>query len=346
MTWAAECVAPNDMRIVERPVPPLEPGDELLRVEAAGICGTDVRIFRGRKTRGVKLPRVLGHEIAGRLDSAGKPVVVLPTVVCGGCWACRAGQEHLCEQRLSFGYAYDGGFAQLMRVPALAFQTGSVLPMPPGLSAAAGAMVEPVACCLLAHRLLGPDLESPVLIAGAGPMGLLHLLLARRHGLRVLVSEPRAARRERALALGAAASLDPIRETLRDQFFEQTGGEPPHAVIVATASPDALAASLQLVRRGGAIHLFSGYDEPALLDMRRVHNDEVRVVGHSGYDQQDARQALQLIASGDLDPEALISHRFPLARIADALEVAESRSGFKVLVEPQAGVAGAAEAPP
>lgn len=346
MTWVAECVAPNDMRVVERQPPPMEPGDALLRVEAAGICGTDVRILRGKKTRGVRLPRVLGHEVAGRLESSGKPVVVLPTVTCGRCWACRAGREHLCEQRLSFGYAHDGGFAQLMRVPAVAFETGSVLPMPPGLPATAGAMVEPVACCLLAHRMLGPDLESPVLILGAGPIGLLHLLLARRRGLQVLVSEPRAARRERALALGASAALDPSRETLQDSLLEQTGGEPPRAVILATASPDALTASLLLVRRGGAIHLFSGYDDPALLDVRRVHNDDVRIVGHSGYDLQDARQAMQLIASGDLSPQGLISHRFPLARIADAFDVAESRSGFKVLVEPQADVAGPTEARP
>jgi len=338
VTQAAVCFAVNDVRVVDHPLPSLAPGDAVVRVQAAGICGTDVRIVQGKKTRGVVLPRVLGHEIAGWLqdESPEARVAVLPTITCGVCWACTAGREHLCEQRSSFGYAQDGGFAELLHVPALARARGSLLPLPAGVSPAAGALVEPLACCLLAHRLLGVEGGGPLLILGGGPMGLLHLMLARHRGSTVIVSDPRAARRDRALALGAAGVVEPRIAPLRDQVLEQTGGQLPPRVVVATASLDALQASLMAVRRGGVIHLFAGYDDPAPLEVRRLHNDDVRVVGSSGYDAQDAREALRLIASGAVPVETLVSHRFPLARIHQAMDTVAAKSGFKVLVEPDA----------
>ncbi len=339
---AAVCFAVNDLRVVDHPLTPLAPGDAVVRVEAAGICGTDLRVVQGNKTRGVVLPRVLGHEIAGRLLDGNDEltVAVLPTITCGACWACTAGREHLCEQRSSFGYAHDGGFAELLRVPAAARTRGNLLPLPPGVSPAAGAMVEPLACCLLAHRLLGIEGEGPLLILGSGPMGLLHLLLARHRGIPVIVSDPRAARRQRALALGAAGVVEPRLAPLRGQVLEQTGGQLPPRVVVATASPDALQASLLAVRRGGAIHLFAGYDDPAPLEVGRIHNDDVRVVGSSGYDAQDAQEALRLIACGAIPVDTLVSHRFPLARIQEAMDTVVARSGFKVVVEPAAAADG------
>ncbi len=336
MTLAAVCFAVNDIRLVDRPPPILAPGDALVLVDAAGICGTDLRIWQGRKTRGVALPRVLGHEIAGRLQDGATetPVIVLPTITCGSCGVCRAGREHLCEQRSSLGYALDGGFAQLLQVPARA-RARNVLRRPAGVSPSAGAMVEPLACCLLAQRLLGPRLDTPLLLLGAGPIGLLHLLLARRRGIEVIISEPHAARRERALALGAAMALDPQVAPLQEQVRAR-GGDLPVTVIITTPSADALATSLVTVRRGGAVHLFAGYDDPAPLDVRRVHNDDIAILGHSGYDLPDATAALELIASGAIDVTGLISHRFPLARITQALGVAEAKSGLKAQVEPQA----------
>jgi L-iditol 2-dehydrogenase len=336
---AAVCFAANDLRVVDRPLPPLETGDALVTVDAAGICGTDVRILQGKKTRGVAFPRILGHEVAGRWQQEGteRSVAVLPTITCGECWACAAGREHLCLRRASLGYAHDGGFAQSLRVPAQAVQR-NVLPLPAGMPALVGALVEPLACCLLAQRMLEPFLEDLLLVLGAGPMGLLHLLLARKRGLRVLVSEPRAERRARAEALGAEAVFAAPGESLRELILAHTDGRLPAAVLVATASPEALAASLFLARRGGAVHLFAGYDDEAPLDMRRVHNDDIRVLGHSGYDLQDAHEAVRLLAQGKVDAQALITHRFPLAQIHEALETVTAKKGCKVLIEPQVGL--------
>jgi L-iditol 2-dehydrogenase len=224
-----------------------------------------------------------------------------------------------------------------MRVPAQAVRR-NLLPLPPGMPAAAGALVEPLACCLLAQRMLAPFLEDLLLILGAGPMGLLHLLLARQRGLRVLVSEPRPERRARAEALGAEAVFAAPGASLRELILAHTDGRLPTAVLVATPSSEALGTSLYLARRGGAVHLFAGYDDEAPLDMRRVHNDDIRVMGHSGYDLQDAHEAVRLLAQRAVDGQALITHRFPLAQIHEALETVTAKKGFKVLIEPQAGL--------
>ena len=177
---------PNDLRIEEVPMPALEPGDILLRVDAALLCGTDVRIYEGRKQKNVTFPTVLGHEFAGTVVDANGPlpdgvamgdqVAVYPLVTCGVCAACRKGHENICRNRKAFGYQLTGGLSQFVRVPAVARQ--NLVPVP-GVSAAEAAIIEPVACAYNGQKLAGMSRAETALIVGCGPLGLIHAGLAR-----------------------------------------------------------------------------------------------------------------------------------------------------------------------
>ena len=168
------------------PIPELEPGDILLRVDAALLCGTDVRIYNGSKQKNVTFPTVLGHEFAGTVVDANGPlpdgleigaqVAVYPLVTCGPCAACRKGHENICQNRQAFGYQLTGGLSQYVRVPAVARQ--NLVPVP-GVSAAQAAIIEPVACAYNGQKLAGMQRAETALIVGCGPLGLIHTGLAK-----------------------------------------------------------------------------------------------------------------------------------------------------------------------
>lgn len=335
--------APNRLDFEQVPDPALEPGDLLIRVRAATVCGTDIRIFRGRKTAGIRYPSILGHEFAGEIVetgghsqfSCGDAVAVCPAIPCGSCAHCKRGYENICQNQVAIGYQIDGAFADYIRIPAMAVRAGNVFRLPAGLSFEKAALIEPLACVLNGQERIGVSIADRVVILGCGPIGLLHVKLARLSGAaRIVVSEPSASRRAAALAAGADVVVDPQAEDLAAIVRRETDGLGADKVIVAIGVPRLANDAIALVRHRGAVSLFAGFSaaETATLDVNAIHYNEIVLTGSFGLDRLQFEKSLAMIASGRLEVETMLTHRFALPEIAQALETAERGEAIKVAI--------------
>jgi L-iditol 2-dehydrogenase len=339
---------PMDLRIEERPVPQLETGEILLKVDAASICGTDLRIFHGKhRMYSDDVIRVPGHEVAGTIaalssDAAGyhegDRVFVAPNMGCGHCRQCVGGRNNLCPDYQALGVTIDGGFAEYMRIPAAAVRQGNVIPITEGLEAAVAALVEPFACVLRGQNAVHLQTGERVLIFGAGPIGLMHIKLALAKGAaQVIVSEPVMERAEQARRWGADIVIIPGEQDLQPAVLEATSGQGADVILVAAPVHAAQEAALQLAAIGGRINFFGGLpkDRPEIrFDSNLVHYKELVVTGTTACSTQDCWQANEIINSGRVDLSELISQRFALTDIGPAFAAAEDRRMLKIVLEP------------
>ena len=333
----------NDVSYMTVADPLLETGDLLIRVKAATVCGTDIRILRGKKIAGIRYPSILGHEFAGEVeDNGGNPqyrkgqaVCVCPQFACGHCERCIRGAENLCRNVTAMGYEIDGAFAEFVRIPAKGVATGNVFFVPEGLTFEQAALAEPLACVMNGQERVGVNLGEVVAVLGAGPIGILHIKLARRAGARrIIVSEPNPLRREAALKAGADVAVDPVAEDLFGRMLTESGGFGADVVIVAIGVPSLANDAIRLARQRGRISLFAGFAKgaQAQLDVNAIHYNELVVTGSSGLGRLQFERALNMIASGHLEVDSLLTHRFGLRDIRKALETAEHGSAIKVAI--------------
>ncbi len=323
--------------------PALQPGDMLLKVKAATVCGTDIRILRGTKTAGIRYPSILGHEFAGEVVETGghagfrpgQAVCVCPQFACGHCDSCLRGAENLCRNLSALGYQLDGAFAEYVRIPVKGVIAGNVIAMPEGLAFETASLAEPLACVMNGQELVGLGMGDAVVVLGAGPIGILHVKLARFRGARtIIVSEPNALRREAARAAGADLVVDPLNDDLSAQVRPATGGVGADVAICAIGVTALANDAVRLVRPRGRVSLFAGYaaGSRAELDLNAIHYNELMVTGAFGLSRLQFDRALKLITNGALKLEALLTHRFALADIATALQVAEQGAAIKVAI--------------
>lgn len=343
---AALFTAPNQMALTEVPTPTAGPGELVLRVKAAMICGTDIRIYRGKKTKGVRLPSIIGHEFSGEIVEVGLGVrgfaigdriSVEPVIPCHNCAYCQSGLENVCANRTAIGYEFDGAFAEYIRIPAAAVAGGHVYKFPASLAWEQAALAEPLGCCLNGQEKARVGLGDVVVILGAGPIGLMHVQLAKAAGTRcVLVSEPMDHRRKMALELGADSVVDPGAEDLAAAVKAVTGGVGADAVILAIGVPDLANQALGLARKGGRVNFFAGFSVGDLppMDVNLIHYHELLLTGTSALTRHHYEKALRLIESGVVNVSKLVSHRFPLEQIDEAFAAAEGGLGIKVAVVP------------
>lgn len=333
----------NAVRYLTVEDPRLETGDLLLKVRAATICGTDIRILRGRKTAGIRYPSILGHEFAGEVADAGghtqfhrgQAVCVCPQFTCGHCEYCIRGHENLCRNITAMGYQIDGAFAEYVRIPKRGVESGNVFAMPEGLSFEIAALAEPLACVMNGQELVRAQMGDVVAVLGAGPIGILHVKLARFSGARkIIVSEPNELRRKAALREGADMVIDPSAEDAVERVREASDGLGADVAICAIGVPSLANDAIRMVRKRGRVSLFAGFNKGALaeLDVNAIHYDELLVTGSFGLTRLLFERALKLIASGHLKLNSLLTHRFGLAEIETALAVAEQGSAIKVAI--------------
>ena len=339
---------PGDLRVEHREPPAPAPGEVVVRVGACGVCGTDLRIAAGKhRAYADGTCRVPGHEIAGTIaavgdgapGAAGDRVFVAPNIGCGRCRQCRDGRLNLCVRPRALGITHDGAFAELVRVPADAVAQGNLLAVPDGRDAAELSVIEPLACVLRGQRPLAIGREDVVLIAGAGPIGLMHLAVARvREPALVVVSEPSEARREQAAARGADVVADPAGDDLAAILAEHSeDGRGADVVITAAPSAAAQRQAVELAAAGGRINFFGGLPRDAStveLDTNLVHYKELHVTGTTANTTEDCREALDLVVGGHVDTGALVSARFGLEEAGAAFDAAASGQALKVVVEP------------
>jgi L-iditol 2-dehydrogenase len=323
--------------------PQLQPGDVLIKVRAATICGTDIRILRGKKTAGIRYPSILGHEFAGEVVETGghqqfqigQKVTACPAFACGHCDNCRRSAENLCSNLVAMGYEIDGAFAEYVRVPASGVATGNVFAVPDGITCEQAALAEPLACVMNGQERAEVSTGDVVVILGAGPIGLLHVKLARLAGAKhIIVSQTSAIRRQAALAAGADEVIDPNVGNVVERVREATGGAGADVVICAIGKAELANDALHMARPRGRVNLFAGFSKGVLaqVDVNWLHYGELTVTGAFGLTRAQFQRALKLIGSRDIEVDSLVTHRFGLADIPLALETAEQGSAIKVAI--------------
>ncbi len=336
---AAVLHGPRDVRIEERALLTPGAGDVVLSVLVAGLCGTDYRIWTG--DRGVAYPRVMGHEFVARVAVVGadvdrlKPgerVVVEPNYSCGRCPLCREGNRNLCLERTAVGIDVDGGFAQQVRVPARCCWTA-----PAEATDDALALVEPLAVVVRAVARGAPRAGETAAVVGAGTLGLLALQVLRARGIRTMLVGRSARRFALAHELGAEATQsvnDGALEPLARRF---SGREGVDLVVETAGTSTAVAHALALVRPGGRVVLTGLPHEPTPVAFFSVVRREITITGSMIY-QDEFPEAVRLVASGAVRTRPLVTHRFPLDALAEAVAAHRDPTSIKVTVVPDRGV--------
>lgn len=338
---------PRTLILECRPDPQPGPGEAVLKVEACGICGTDLRIMSGSHRaypRGTV--RTPGHEIAGRIvdvgpDCAvaiGAAAFVAPNIGCDACPQCKAGRTNLCEHPRALGITENGGMAEYVLLPSDLVTQGNVLALPDGIDPGAAALIEPLACVLRGSMAVKIQKGDTALICGAGPIGLLHLLVAKlAQPQAIIVSEPAEERRSQAKAWGADVVVDPISQDLSAVVSDVSAGRGADAIVVAAPSTRAQEQSVELAASGCRINFFGGLpkdDSRINLDSNPIHYKEILLTGTTANSTQDCRMALGLLLSGAIETGRLISDRRPLTESDQAFEAASGRNSLKVVLEP------------
>jgi L-iditol 2-dehydrogenase len=329
---------PGKVAVVDAETPHAGPGEVVLRVHATGLCNSDVRVYLGEKKAAAGV--IPGHELSGEVAEVGAGanaregdvVSLCPILCCGTCSFCRDGFRNRCPSRRTLGYDLDGGIAEFVRVPAPLVAMGHLLPVDAGTPAHLRALLEPLACVLNSIESLGVRAGAPFAIVGGGPMGLVHLIVAKRYGAGpILVVEPDAGRREVALALGADAVATP--EDAPGLGRDLARGEGFPAVAMAVGLAAAMPTALALVRRLGGINLFAGFPPGSKheLDLNQVHYDEVRIFGTQNAPfHLYARAATLLPMLPDLD--RVVTNRYRLEEAATAYAARLGHEGLKSAV--------------
>lgn len=343
---AAVFHGPNDLRLENLPVPVIAQDQLLLKVEACAICGSDVRTYRFGASN-ITEPVTLGHEIAGTIVEAGRSltgffpgqrVAVAPAIPCGECRYCTRGIETVCDNLRSIGYQFHGGFAEFMAVPFSAIKAGCVNTVPEGLSFAEATLAEPLACAINGQELLNVGLDDTVAILGAGPLGCLHADLAKIRGARqVILVDLREQRLKLARQFAADVFINAEQENVQEKVLEETRGVGASVVIVAAASGAAQQQALLLAAKHGRISFFGGLPKTSpftSINANLIHYRELFVMGAYGSKPKHNKQALELLASGQVHALGLIGMRVPLERIEEGMDAVAQGRVLKVIVQP------------
>ena len=342
----ARLYAPGDLRVEDAPVPEAGPGDFVIRVGTCSSCGTDAKIFLFGHHH-ISLPRVLGHEVAGEIAevgpeveawSIGDRVQVIAAIPCGVCHYCRRGQHTVCEDLESIGYQYDGGFAEFMQVPRKVLAVDGVNRVPDHVPFEQASLTEPLACVLNGQELAQVGEGDVVVVLGAGPIGCLHVRLARARGAKTVgIVDVNQGRLDLAARAEPDAMIDSTKEDPIDAVRKMTDGRGADVVITATGAGQAQEQALEMTAPRGRISLFGGLpkdDSIIRFDSNLVHYGEISVFGAYGSAPRHNREALSLIADGSVRVDDLITHRMALADVDRAIETVISGEGLKVVIEP------------
>lgn len=334
---------PGRLTVDEIPTPAVGAGDVLVGVRAASVCGTDMRIHRsGHRKIADGQARVLGHEIAGQVVEAdavsgfhpGDRVAVVPNIGCGTCRECRLGLNNMCVDYDAFGITLDGGFAEYVLVPARAVMRGNLVRLPSAVSFVAGALTEPFSCCYRGQRQVGVGNEDVVVIVGAGPIGVCHVMLARLAGARrIIVSDLVATRLQLAASLGADVTVGPD-DDVETIVRAETSGRGADVVFTTVSSPEVQSEAVRLLAPMGRLNLFAGLPPgtTAALDTNLVHYRALTVTGTTGSSYADYDAAMRVVGEGRVDLEAIASATFSVERIHDAIDHAASGAGMKPVI--------------
>lgn len=341
---------PNRFQLDDRADVELARGEARLQVEACGVCGTDVRIYKGEHSAYEHAAgRVPGHEIVGRIVEfsvdaqvdevdVGDRVFVAPNIGCGACVQCASGNENLCRRTEGIGITRDGAFADHLVVPGAAVERGNLIPLDPTIDPATATLIEPLACVLRGQQKVHLGLGDTVFVAGGGPVGLLHVALAKASGASLIIcSEPSEQRREAAIKAGAGHVIDPLTTDPAELATDLTDGAGVDVVITAAPIHAIQTQAIELAGAGGRVLFFGGLPKsrPTVeIDSNIIHYRELLVAGTTASTNQNCRDAAALINAGVLSLDWMVSDIVALEHFADAIDKVQDATALKVVLAP------------
>lgn len=336
---AAVLHKPEDMRVEEVPVPEILDHEVLIAVRRCGICGTDPHIYRGHFP--VPYPLIQGHEFSGEVVEVGASVKSVKigdkvtadiNISCGKCFYCRMGQKLFCEEIKQLGVHINGAFAQYMKAPE-----SNIYKLPADMTWEEAAYIEPLACVIRGQERANITMGSTVAVIGAGPMGLVHALLAKMNGASsVIISEMNQARLAKARELGIdhvidAANQDPV-QAVRDL----TEGRGADFVIEAVGAIPTYQQAFQMVRRGGVLVTYGAAPATATMEIKpfEIYSKELTIVGSYAGTYDTWLKAINLISSKRFNPGDIITKTVPLNQVVDGiLEAIHDKDTIKIIVD-------------
>lgn len=308
--------------------PALQPGagDAVVAVQRAGICGSDLHILHGSNPF-AQYPRIIGHEMAGTIESigadvtglaVGDQVVIDPVVSCGHCYPCRVGRPNVCANLEVYGVHRDGGFRGRLAVP---FR--NAIKVSPTLSPALAALAEPFSIAANVLSRTGCTADDVALIYGAGTVGITVLQVAKLFGARCIVADPDAARLERARQFGADVTINPKEQSVPETVASELEGLGPSLVIDGAGIPALLLEACRVASPAGRIGLLGFSPEPCSIVQQEIVRKELTIAG-SRLNRRLLPQVIEWLESGRLQPEAMITHSFPAADARAAFDLIEA----------------------
>ena len=334
---------PGDIRFEDVTTPTPAPGEVLVRIGAALTCGTDLKTYRrGHPVIIKKTPALFGHEWAGTITAVGKRVggvhvgdrvVAANSAPCHHCFPCRIGRVNLCEDLALL----NGAYAEYILVPARIVEQ-NLLPIPAHLSFAQAALVEPLACALYGIERSGVRLGQTLCIFGAGPMGLLLTQVAKRQGVRVIMVGKGTFRLGKAAEAGADEVLDAAQgeKALAEVRRLSAEGRGADVTIEATGRPEVWEQAVEVTRKAGNVILFGGCEPGTTfqVDTRRMHYEELTLVGVFHHTPRHIRGALGLLDRGLVDDKLLLTHEMALSGLPEAFQLLMRGEAIKVILTP------------
>ena len=333
---AAVLRAPGQLGLEHLEQPKAAPGEALVRVAYSGICGTDLGIYSGNMP--VRHPLIMGHELAGNVVEGGGDafpdgarVIVDPSLFCGICFYCRAGLTNLCQRGGLIGREMNGGFAEFVVVPR-----AQLFALPDTIDLKDAPLLQVLTTCVHAHRLVDLFPGQSVVITGLGVTGQLHVQLAKARGAHPVIGISRSSwKRNLARTLGADITLSSGNDTTR-QILDATEGRGADLVIECTGKTVVIAESVAMVRPGGTILLFgTATATKSELSFYQMYKKELKVVNTRAAKGEDFPASIELVASGAVKMDSLITHRLPLADLDEAMRMVESDGDqrMKIILE-------------
>lgn len=327
--------APMEFAVEDVPVPKIPEGGLLLKILACGLCGSDLRTLR-MGHRKVTFPWTIGHEICGTVEEMGADykgewkvgdiLAVGPLAYCGTCDFCRDGDYELCENQQEIGQAWAGGFAQYMALPEECIKLGNIQKIPEGSDPVLAAIAEPASSCVNAQEKADIKLGETVVIIGAGPIGCIHISLARARGAnRIYIVDLSPDRLKMAEAFKPDAVINGAESDAVQEILKLTGGKGTHVVITAAPAPQAAVQAVEMARKGGRVIQFGGMPRDNCkpgVDMNLVHYNSLHIIGTSTFAPRHNRVALQLLMQGIIPGDKLVTHTFPLEDFVEGAKLA------------------------
>jgi L-iditol 2-dehydrogenase len=335
--------APKTIEFEEIPLGSLESDDVLVKIAACAICTWEKRAYTGADTR--FYPLLGGHEISGVVEALGENsaaglavgdrVALSGLTRCGRCYSCRKGLDNRCDNTWQSGFVPGTPIGPAGLATHKVAKNYQVFKVADNANLVEVSLSEPLACVLRSIKKAKVDSGDYVVIIGGGVMGMLHLMLAKRHGATVILSEPDQGRRQRATEMGADFTLDPNEDDLVESVKEITGGRGAQAIFDAVGKVNVLETAINALGKAGSLHVYARVypkGEKIAIDPNIFHDKEIILTGTMSQNRDDFMRAADMISRRAIDLQPIISGTYPMDQIAEAFEASTQLENYRIVV--------------